>query len=831
MRNIEELRNYFLGKDPQLKETCADNSLRLIGIPGREFVLKAELYKRLKILTDALQAEQEARIAEDEKLQGNIDTEARIRSEADEELGRGLAQEIQDRKDSDNLLAGDIDALDRTVDAIIDWANTADFVYVNDLESRLLNYYTKAQVDALLEIIPRFSIEIVEELPTQDISTTTIYMLAKEDGSGNDYYDEYIYVDNEWELIGSTQVDLTNYYTKDEANAQFAPNSEVHFIESMLQLVDDKTSSVRGGLFTTTPDVLSDSYTAAYYDCGTIEFSVLKDDMIKVTGKGSTNARLWALYDTNGDIIDKAEADEVLEDIELQAPSDGTAILNFFEKTTYPYEVVLTRYKTMEDVESDLSGKVSKSGDTMSGNLTNTASVTIGARAQGSTVGARSLVVGTLNVASGARSVAEGQGTTATANNAHAEGTYSVASGTNAHAEGYQTMASGNSSHAEGADNFSTGRAAHTEGGSPSSTTEKTLLIYGLANVTTYDCYDTTNATIGAYFKSSEAVAKVVSVVEDEYVTFDRTLSTTSILDEGEEVEMVYGNVATGECSHAEGCSSVASGAVSHAEGFNTTAQRRSQHVEGEYNVLDTTGADVDAKGDYIHIAGNGTSISNQSNAHTLDWSGNAWFAGDVYVGSTSGTHKDAGSKKLATEDTFTGTDGLVAGAKGLVPAPATADDGKFLCADGTWAAAGGGITALTSPVTLWELTEGVYSTTGVTNFKYNYDYPTSTFQTSQPGLVVVHEESQYENKYAIYAGGLIITGKTDTLLGDNVFIAKNAEATQNKVTSLSAGSTDIQYPSAKCVYDAIPKITYGTQDLTPGISPLAEGTFYFVYE
>ena len=39
----------------------------------------------------------------------------------------------------------------------------------------------------------------------------------------------------------------------------------------------------------------------------------------------------------------------------------------------------------------------------------------------------------------------------------------------------------------------------------------------------------------------------------------------------------------------------------------------------------------------------------------------------------------------------FTGTDGNTAGTAGLVPAPATTDDGKFLKADGTWDTAGGG--------------------------------------------------------------------------------------------------------------------------------------------
>ena len=61
-------------------------------------------------------------------------------------------------------------------------------------------------------------------------------------------------------------------------------------------------------------------------------------------------------------------------------------------------------------------------------------------------------------------------------------------------------------------------------------------------------------------------------------------------------------------------------------------------------------------KGDYVHIVGNGASSSALSNAHTLDWSGNAWFAGDVYVGSTSGTNKDDGSVALMKSVHPTGT-------------------------------------------------------------------------------------------------------------------------------------------------------------------------------
>lgn len=99
--------------------------------------------------------------------------------------------------------------------------------------------------------------------------------------------------------------------------------------------------------------------------------------------------------------------------------------------------------------------------------------------------------------------------------------------------------------------------------------------------------------------------------------------------------------IASGLSSHAEGEWTVADGAYSHAEGQGTSASSDHQHVQGRFNV-------TDADEIYAHIVGNGQGTP--SNAHTLDWNGNAWFAGDVYVGSTSGTNKDAGSVKLVTE-------------------------------------------------------------------------------------------------------------------------------------------------------------------------------------
>ena len=184
--------------------------------------------------------------------------------------------------------------------------------------------------------------------------------------------------------------------------------------------------------------------------------------------------------------------------------------------------------------------------------------------------------------------------------------------GQNSHTEGMEVEASGRFSHAEGSSTKAAGMGSHAEG-------------------------------------------------------LDSTASGAAAHAEG------MGTTAQGAASHAEGMSTKAAGNASHAEGSGTYAASRSQHAQGENNIADTEGS-ATARGKYAHIVGNGTSDAARSNAHTLDWDGNAWFAGDVYVGGTSGTNRDAGSKKLATEEyadtkapAYTyGTDDLTAGVSAL---------------------------------------------------------------------------------------------------------------------------------------------------------------------
>lgn len=110
------------------------------------------------------------------------------------------------------------------------------FVDLEVLEKKvqldLSNFATKADVSA----IPKFAIAVVTDLPTENISESTIYLKAHEHGTG-DSYDEYIYTAGKWEKIGNTDIDLsgylkiadavTTYLTKTDATATYATKQDV----------------------------------------------------------------------------------------------------------------------------------------------------------------------------------------------------------------------------------------------------------------------------------------------------------------------------------------------------------------------------------------------------------------------------------------------------------------------------------------------------------------------------------------------------------------------------------------------------------------------------
>ena len=73
--------------------------------------------------------------------------------------------------------------------------------------------YSKTEIDNMIAVIPKFDIKIVLTLPTENISESTIYLVPTQQEEGGSYQ-EYVYINSRWELIGGQSVDLSDYYTK-----------------------------------------------------------------------------------------------------------------------------------------------------------------------------------------------------------------------------------------------------------------------------------------------------------------------------------------------------------------------------------------------------------------------------------------------------------------------------------------------------------------------------------------------------------------------------------------------------------------------------------------
>lgn len=97
-----------------------------------------------------------------------------------------------------------------------EFENDSGFQTAENVESTITSkgYQTSSQVqqsiNSAIAGITGVEYEVVESLPPSG-KKGTIY-LKSNGGSGQNIYDEYIWVNNKFEFIGTTQVDLSNYF-------------------------------------------------------------------------------------------------------------------------------------------------------------------------------------------------------------------------------------------------------------------------------------------------------------------------------------------------------------------------------------------------------------------------------------------------------------------------------------------------------------------------------------------------------------------------------------------------------------------------------------------
>ena len=289
----------------------------------------------------------------------------------------------------------------------------------------------------------------------------------------------------------------------------------------------------------------------------------------------------------------------------------------------------------------------------------------------------------------------------------HSEGDVTVASGDGAHSEGFQTIATGSFSHAEGYGGSFTlfgtqytakaaGTADHTEGYKTATAANGNLGHHA-------EGYCTAATGGAAHSEGAYTLASGESTHSEGYGTkasdycahAEGSGTTASGVESHAEN---YGTIASGVASHAEGYGTTASGTDSHAEGFDTIAAGADSHVSGRHNIADsyanwtewtqgehcvpgdkrkrtrlineqtvvegfickTENTDSDwtashwtnqvGRMNYAEIVGNGTGYNEKSNARVLDWDGNGFYKGNLYVGCNANS---TGGSKVVCEDDF----------------------------------------------------------------------------------------------------------------------------------------------------------------------------------
>lgn len=187
---------------------------------------------------------------------------------------------------------------------------------VND--STVKNKADKTYVDELISSLTLLDVKKVDVLPTTDISTSTIYLVPSEHPQAQNVYDEYMYIGSDWEHIGTTDIDLSDYLKKTRKIAGMELTSDITTQALLSALAEYETFGA------TIANTWLNMYESSFKS--TIEATINSNENV------SANTEVRHSHN-NKDILDKLTESafewELLLDKTLVASSSDTVILDF----------------------------------------------------------------------------------------------------------------------------------------------------------------------------------------------------------------------------------------------------------------------------------------------------------------------------------------------------------------------------------------------------------------------------------------------------------------------------------------------------------------------
>ncbi len=226
---------------------------------------------------------------------------------------------------------------------------TNDDGFITKVVNDLTNYYTKSttytktEVNDLINALSTLTLDIVETLPVSDISTTTIYLVPVS-GQQNVYM-QYIYVNDEWAQLGTTQADLTNYYTKTQMDASLLLKQDKLTFDSA-PTVGSINPVTSGGVYTALQNV--DVPVATTSTAGKV-----KPDGTTITV--DANGVISGANTLEGGNLISIEDDEINADIFVGTTAEWTA-LSSADKAKYTLVNITDDSETGETVDAVTDG-------------------------------------------------------------------------------------------------------------------------------------------------------------------------------------------------------------------------------------------------------------------------------------------------------------------------------------------------------------------------------------------------------------------------------------------------------------------------------------------
>lgn len=207
----------------------------------------------------------------------------------------------------------------------------------NRVEALETNVYTKTETDnkiteaiGKITTLKRSVVDSLESVESPD--ENTIYMVAKAAGSGNQNYDEYMYINNKFEKIGDTEVDLTDYAKTADVDTKISTAKDEAIADAEGKIAIAKTEAITAA-GTAADEKISAKLGADWPEGKTVKEFVTESTNDILTNETITNLQtnVGALQTTvnqhTTDIANKLDASAVDEKISAKIgdiPTDTT---------------------------------------------------------------------------------------------------------------------------------------------------------------------------------------------------------------------------------------------------------------------------------------------------------------------------------------------------------------------------------------------------------------------------------------------------------------------------------------------------------------------------